>query len=79
MKSDMGLSTFIEINNDLADEIGKNPADFVAGLLIYLHTGQIKEMPLGVTRILTVHRDDTTCVKLQKLMTSSQPGPNEKW
>lgn len=64
----MGLSTFIEINNDFVNEIGKDPGGFVGELLVYIHTGENKRKIPGVTKIITLHRDDKKCQKIQRLM-----------
>lgn len=65
----MGLSTFIEINNDFTDEIEKDPAKFAGLLITYLHSGQYKEKIPAVSKIITLHRDDKKCQTIQKLLT----------
>lgn len=64
----MGLSTFIEINNDFTDRIGENPGEFVGEILVFLHSGQYKKLPPGVMRMVTFHRDYKECQKIQKIM-----------
>lgn len=68
----MGLSTFIEINNDFAEEIGKDPAKFVGLILMYLHSGEYKEKIPAVRKIMTLHRADKQCQKIQKLLTPAK-------
>ncbi len=53
----MGLSTFIEINNDFASEIENNPEEFVQALIRYLNSGEYKKPIVGITHIMTIHRD----------------------
>ncbi len=64
----MGLSTFIEINNDLTDEIEKNPDGFIATLVTYLHCGQQDIYIPAVSKKITLHRDDKKCLEIQKLL-----------
>ena len=53
----MGYSTFIEINNDMTNEIAENPEKFMSNLLCVLHTGQ-NNFTNEVIRLKSVHRED---------------------
>lgn len=64
----MGLSTFIEINNDLTDEIQNNPEGFVQTLLTYLYSGDMSIYIPAVTNKITLHRDDNKCNYIKKLL-----------
>ena len=64
----MGLSTFIEINNDLTNEIENNPDGFIATLITYLHCGQKDIHIPAVTKKITLHRDDEKCIEIHSLL-----------
>lgn len=65
----MGLSTFIEINNDYTDIIENMEIGLFKEYLVdYLKTGQ--EMPYNPAfmKVITLHRDDKRCKEIQRLL-----------
>ncbi len=64
----MGLSTFIEINNDLTSDIEKNPDKFIAALINYLNCGEKDIYIPAVSKKITIHRDAKKCQEIQKLL-----------
>lgn len=73
----MGLSTFIEIDNDFVSEIEKDRSVFVLQLLYAIQSGRIPEgRCVGVRRMAIFHRDSDECQMIQVLMKS--PKQEEK-
>jgi hypothetical protein len=67
----MGLSTFIEINNDFTNEIENNKMSFLIELLSYLNSGDKKQIKnKAISRIITVHRDENKCKELQHIISN---------
>lgn len=67
----MGLSTFIEINNDYLHEIELNPNKFLDGIVEYVRTGKCHFNIPSVTNITTIHRDEKSCSKISSLIKDS--------
>lgn len=65
----MGLSTFIEINNDYTGDIVKDPNRFMRGLLEYLNSGSLVQNNIpAIVNMTTLHRDDKQYKEIKKAM-----------
>ncbi len=70
----MGLSTFIEINNDFTNVLEYNQEEIVKYLIRYLNCGdEIPYTPV-INKIITLHRDDKKYQKIQRLLTPTKGG-----